>query len=163
MSDREPSQRQLRVGEQIRHALSRVLARGELRDPALNDVSITVSEVRCSPDLKLAKVFVLPLGGRNTEEVLAALRRAGAFLRGQVAREVRLKYTPGLRFLADESFEEASRIDKVLRRPEVARDLRPGAANDPAEDGDPDGGTEDRAEDRDTSRQDLFTARGRDR
>lgn len=185
MSDKEPSQRQLRVGEQIRHALSRVLARGELRDPALNDVSITVSEVRCSPDLKTAKVFVLPLGGRNTADVLAALRRAGAFLRGQVAREVRLKYTPGLHFLADESFEEASRIDQVLRRPEVARDLQdprnrtddaaPRAANDPAEDElakdepakdeaakDEVARTEPADRDDTDDGDDLFTARGRD-
>ncbi|MEQ8442217.1 MAG: 30S ribosome-binding factor RbfA [Alphaproteobacteria bacterium] len=123
MSDRELSQRQLRVGEQIRHALSRILLRGELRDPVLTGVPITVSEVRCSPDLKLATVYVLPLGGQNGDEVATALRRAAAFLRGQVSREVRLKYTPGLRFQIDESFDEASRIDSLLRRPEVARDL----------------------------------------
>lgn len=123
MSDRELSQRQLRVGEQIRHALSRILARGELHDPILSRVPITVSEVRCSPDLKLATAYVLPLGGDHVDEVLAALKRAGAFLRGQVAREVRLKYTPGLRFMADDSFEEAQRIDRLLRSPEVARDL----------------------------------------
>lgn len=142
MSDREPSQRQLRVGEQIRHALSRILARGELRDPALTNVPITVSEVRCSPDLKTATAYVLPLGGQNVGEVISALKRAGAFLRGQVAREVRLKYTPGLRFMADESFDEANRIDNLLRRPEVVRDLKPGAANDPDED-DPQEGRED--------------------
>jgi ribosome-binding factor A len=124
MSDRPPSQRQLRVGEEIRHALSRVLARGELRDPALNGVPITVSEVRCTPDLKLATAYVLPLGGENTDDVIAALKRAGAFLRGQVAREVRLKYTPGLRFLPDESFDEGGKIDSLLRRPDVQRDLR---------------------------------------
>lgn len=133
MSDRELSQRQLRVGEQIRHALSRILQRGELRDPALTNVPITVSEVRCSPDLKVATVYVLPLGGENVTEVLGALKRAGAFLRGQVAREVRLKYTPGLRFMADDSFEEAARIDKLLKRPEVVRDLNADAANDPAD------------------------------
>jgi len=127
MSDRELSQRQLRVGEQIRHALARILMRGELRDPALTGVPITVSEVRCTPDLKMATAYVLPLGGQNGDEVVTALRRAAAFLRGQVSREVRLKYTPGLRFQIDESFDEASRIDNLLRRPEVARDLIEGA------------------------------------
>lgn len=123
MPDRAPSQRQLRIGEQIRHALSRVLMRGDLRDPILNSVPITVSEVRCGADLKLATVYVLPLGGQNTEEVIAALSRAGAYLRSQVAKELTLKYTPGLRFVADHTFDEATRIDSVLRRPEVQRDL----------------------------------------
>lgn len=123
MSDREPSQRQLRVGEQIRHALSRILSRGELRDPVLTSIPITVSEVRCAADLKLATVYIMPLGGQNIDEVLSALKRAGAFLRGQVAREVHLKYTPGLRFMADETFAEAGRINELLRRPEVRRDL----------------------------------------
>ena len=123
MSDREPSQRQLRVGEQIRHALSRILSRGELRDPILTSIPITVSEVRCAADLKLATVYIMPLGGQNIDEVLTALKRAGAFLRGQVAREVQLKYTPGLRFMADETFAEAGRINELLRRPEVRRDL----------------------------------------
>lgn len=137
MSDREPSQRQLRVGEQIRHALSRILSRGELHDPLLATTPITVSEVRCSPDLKVATVYVLPLGGQNVEDIISALKRAGAFLRGQVAREVRLKYTPGLRFLADETFDEANRIETLLRRPEVMRDLQPASepANDPVDDG----------------------------
>lgn len=132
MSSQEPSQRQLRVGEQIRHALARVLSRGELHDPILNDTPITVSEVRCSPDLKLATVYVMPLGGQNMSEILAALKRASAFLRGQVSREVRLKYTPSLRFMADDTFDEASRIDRLLKQPEVLRDLS--AANDGAED-----------------------------
>ncbi|NMM44929.1 30S ribosome-binding factor RbfA [Rhodospirillaceae bacterium KN72] len=123
MSDREPSQRQLRVGEQIRHALSRILSRGELRDPILSGTPITVSEVRCSPDLKLATAYIMPLGGQNVDDVVAALKRAGAFLRGQVAKEIRLKYTPGLRFLPDESFEEADRIERLLKTPEVQRDL----------------------------------------
>ncbi|MDF1748042.1 MAG: 30S ribosome-binding factor RbfA [Alphaproteobacteria bacterium] len=123
MSDREPSQRQLRVGEQIRHALSRILSRGELRDPILTSIPITVSEVRCAADLKLATVYIMPLGGQNIDEVLTALKRAGAFLRGQVAREVQLRYTPGLRFMADETFAEAGRINELLRRPEVRRDL----------------------------------------
>lgn len=119
----EPSQRQLRVGEEIRHALSAVLMRGDLRDPALSDVSITVTEVRVSPDLRNATAFILPLGGDNTKEVLAALKRASAFLRGQVSRQVRLKYSPALSFQADDSFDEAQKIDTALRHPEVVRDI----------------------------------------
>lgn len=144
MSANEPSQRQLRVGEELRHALSSILARGDLRDPALTEASITVSEVRVSPDLKNATAFIMPLGGRNTDDVLAALKRASAFLRGQVGREMRLKYTPALRFQADESFDEADRIEAVLRRPEVVRDLTPStsqptsAANDGNGSHDPD-------------------------
>jgi len=131
----EPSQRQLRVGEELRHALSAVLLRGDLRDPALNDVSITVTEVRISPDLRNATVFILPLGGDNTADVLKALKRASAFLRGQVSRQVRLRFSPALSFQADESFDEAERIGIVLRRPEVVRDLQadrhePGPDND---------------------------------
>ena len=123
MSARPPSQRQLRVGEEIRHAMSAILARGDLRDPALQDVSLTVSEVRASPDLKNATCFVIPLGGGDASEIVAALKRAGPFLRGQLGREVRLRYVPRLSFQADRSFDEASRIDSVLRRPDVARDL----------------------------------------
>lgn len=123
MSAKEPSQRQLRVGEEIRHALSAVLSRGELRDPVLTNAVITVSEVRCSPDLKQATAFIMPLGGQNVDEITSALKRASSFLRGQVAREIRLKYTPNLHFRRDESFDEASRIDAILHRPEVQRDL----------------------------------------
>ncbi len=123
MSVKPPSQRQLRVGEEIRHAMSAILARGDLRDPALQDVSLTVSEVRASPDLKNATCFVIPLGGGDAGEVVDALKRAGPFLRGQLAREVRLRHVPRLSFQADQSFDEATRIDNVLRRPEVARDL----------------------------------------
>lgn len=124
MSMKPPSQRQLRVGEEIRHAMSAILARGDLRDPVLAGQSITVSEVRVSPDLKNATCFVIPLGGVDMGEVVAALKRAAAFLRGQLAREVQLRHVPGLQFQADLSFDEAGRIDSVLRRPEVARDLR---------------------------------------
>ena len=110
-----PSQRQLRVGEDLRHALAEVLNRGELRDPALSGVSITVSEVRASPDLRNATAFVMPLGGGDTAEVLAALSRAAPFLRGRVARMMRLRYTPAFRFEADTTYDEASRIDALLR------------------------------------------------
>ncbi|MBP5858708.1 30S ribosome-binding factor RbfA [Marivibrio halodurans] len=136
MTARAPSQRQLRVGEEVRHALAQVMQRGELRDPALAGVSVTVSEVRVSPDLKNATCFVTPLGasaGREEvaeDEVVRALQRAAAFLRGQVAREVRLKFTPALRFRVDDSFDEAARIDELLKRPEVARDLEGGTPPD---------------------------------
>ena len=127
-----PSQRQLRVGEEIRHVLVEVLARGQLRDPELQGVSITVAEVRMSPDLKHATAYVMPLGGENVDTIVKALRRASGFLRAEVARSVQLRVAPEIAFAADRSFEEASRIEAALRRPEVQRDL--GAK--PAEDDD---------------------------
>jgi len=114
-----PSQRQLRVGEVLRHALVDVLARGELRDPALTDVSITVTEVRVSPDLKAATAFVVPLGGRDQATVVAALDRCGPYLRGQIGRLAGLRFTPTLRFLADRSFDQAQQIERLLQRPDV--------------------------------------------
>ena len=129
-----PSQRQLRVGEEIRHVLVEVLARGQLRDPELQGVSITVSEVRASPDLKHATAYVMPLGGGNVGEVMKALKRASGYLRSEVARAIRLRVAPELSFAADRSFEEASRIETVLRRPEVQRDLEsPEAERDDGE------------------------------
>jgi len=119
----EPSQRQLRVGEELRHALAAILARQELRDPALQDVTVTVTEVRVSPDLKNATAYVMPLAGRHTPEVLAGLRRSAGFLRAQLGREVPLRYTPSLAFALDTSFDHASRINDLLHRPEVERDL----------------------------------------
>lgn len=103
--------------------LVEVLARGHLRDPALQGVSVTVSEVRVSPDLKHATAYVMPLGGGNVDEVVKALKRASGFVRGEVARAVRLRVAPEIAFAADRSFEEASRIEAALRRPEVQRDL----------------------------------------
>jgi ribosome-binding factor A len=117
------SQRQLRVGEEIRHALSQLLLRGELRDPELAGVSVTVSEVRVSPDLRQATAFVLPLGGANAPVVVAALNRAAPFLRAQVARQMRLKFAPTVDFRLDTSFETAARLEELLRRPGVAADL----------------------------------------
>lgn len=117
------SQRQLRVGEAIRHALSETLTRGHLRDPELQGASITVTEVRVSPDLHNATAFVLPLGGRNGQAIVAALDRAGAYLRREVAHQVRLRYAPELRFQLDTSFDQAARIDTLLRQPAVAADL----------------------------------------
>ncbi len=120
---RGPSQRQLRAGELIRHALTAILAREDLRDPDLAGVSVTVSEVRASPDLRQATVFCAPLGGGDPAKTVAALNRCVAFLRGQLGREIALKFTPALRFAADESFDEATRIDRLLKQPDVARDL----------------------------------------
>ena len=121
--NRQPSVRQLRVGEELRHALAEVLGRGDLRDPALATRSITVSEVRTSPDLRNATAFVIPLGGGDDTEVLAALRRAAPFLRSQIAKAVRLRLVPNLSFQRDESFDAAQRIDDILHHPDVARDL----------------------------------------
>jgi ribosome-binding factor A len=131
---REPSQRQLRVGEELRHALSRILQRGELRDPALKDVAVTVTEVRISPDLKNATAYVMPLGGARREEVMEGLARSAGYLRSQIAREVPLRFTPGLAFALDTSFDHASRINELLHRPEVERDLG-GEAETQDEDG----------------------------
>ena len=131
------SQRPLRVGEELRHVLARILREGDCRDPALDRASITVTEVRMSPDLRNATAFVMPLAGTNAAEVLAGLKRSATFLKGLVAREVRLRNTPNLIFALDDSFDRANRISALLARPEVARDLQPQAAK--AEDGD-DGG-----------------------
>ncbi len=120
-----PSQRQLRVGEELRHAMAQIIERAHFRDPALKDVPITVTEVRVSPDLKNATAYVTPLGGGDTEDVVAALRRAVPYFRGQIARAVKLRAVPGLAFEADTSFEYATKISGLLHRPEVARDLGP--------------------------------------
>lgn len=119
-----PSQRQLRAGELIRHTLADILQRENFREPALVGVSITVSEVRVSPDLKQATVYCLPLGGGSVGEVVGALNHAAPYLRGLLGRRIELKFTPSLKFVADDSFAEARRIDELLARPEVARDLR---------------------------------------
>ena len=117
------SQRQLRVGELVRHAVASLLARGEVHDPVIEGHLITVPEVRMSPDLRLATVYVMPLAGRDAEEVVAALERNKKYMRGEVAHAVNLKFAPDLRFHFDNRFEEAERIDKLLRSPEVRRDL----------------------------------------
>lgn len=118
-----PSQRQLRAGELIRHALVEILQREDLREPALAGVSITVSEVRTSPDLKHATVFCAPLGGGHEAELTEALNRAAPHLRHLLGKKIELRYTPSLSFRADESFTEAQKIDELLARPEVKRDL----------------------------------------
>src|SRR6266853_4446030 len=119
------SQRQLRVGETVRHAVADILVDGSVHDADLEGHIITVPEVRMSPDLKLATVYVMPLGGRDTELVLAALERNKKFLRGEVARRVNLKFSPDVRFRVDERFDEAERIEKLLRTPTVQKDLAP--------------------------------------
>lgn len=119
-----PSQRQLRVAEEVRHILSGVLMRGELRDPVLSGVSVTVSEVRISPDLKNATAFTMPLGGAQIDEVLVALNRSAPYLRSQVGKVLQLRYSPTLKFVEDQSFDEAHHIEELLRSEKVARDLK---------------------------------------
>src|SRR5215211_6403802 len=120
---RGPSQRQLRVGELIRHALAEILRRGEVHDSALEGMVVTVPEVRMTPDLKLATVFVMPLGGKGADVLVEALDRNKRFLRGEIGHQVHLRYAPDLRFRLDTSFDEGERIDTLLRSPEVKRDL----------------------------------------
>jgi ribosome-binding factor A len=123
-SGRERSQRQLRVGETLRHGLVEALTRGEeLRDPALAGVSLTVTEVRVSPDLGNATAFVMPLGGTDTDSVVTALNRAAPFLRSQLAGRVTLRHLPALSFVADGAFDQGAHIDDLLRSPSVRRDL----------------------------------------
>ncbi|MEO1793730.1 MAG: 30S ribosome-binding factor RbfA [Pseudomonadota bacterium] len=117
------SQRQLRVGELVRHAISDLLNRGVIHDPVLETRVVTVPEVRMSPDLKNATVFIVPLGGDSIEDVLSALRHHVRFIRGEVAKAVQLRNAPHLTFQADTSFDEADKISELLARPEVRRDL----------------------------------------
>jgi ribosome-binding factor A len=134
--DRAPSVRQLRVGEEIRHCLAGILGRGDLHDPALQSMSITVSEVRVSPDLRNATVFVMPLGGGEVDTAVEALGRAAAFLRNRIGKDLRLRYLPNLAFRRDPTFDAATRIDEILRSPDVLRDLdgKPGDATGRTED-----------------------------
>jgi ribosome-binding factor A len=125
-----PSQRQLRVGELLRHTLADIFRRADIRDPELEGVSVTVTEVRPSPDMRHAVVFVEPLGGNKAQTVIDALNRNRAFLRGQLGHEITLKFTPELRFVEDTSFAEAARIDNLLRSEKVARDLKARDATD---------------------------------
>ncbi|HLY58037.1 MAG TPA: 30S ribosome-binding factor RbfA [Stellaceae bacterium] len=122
-SGKPQSQRQLRVGEELRHILAEVLGRGELRDPDLAGRTVTVTEVRVSPDLKQATAFVVPLGGEHAAEVVVALRRSAPYLRGVVGHRLQLRYAPALAFELDQSFDYAQRIDALLHRPDVAKDL----------------------------------------
>jgi ribosome-binding factor A len=118
-----PTQRALRAGELVRHALAEIFSRGDVHDPVLEGHLITVPEVRMSPDLRMATAYVMPLGGKDSKDVLAALDRNKKYLRGEVAHRVNLKFAPDIRFMLDERFDEAERIDKLLRTPAVRRDL----------------------------------------
>lgn len=122
-SAKGPSQRMLRVGEMIRHELSAVLARGDIHDDVLAATVVTIPEVRMSPDLKLATVYVMPLGGRNIEAVVDALNEHRKYIRSIIAKAVNLKFAPEVRFRHDETFEEASRIDALLHSPKVRADI----------------------------------------
>ena len=119
-----PSQRALRVGELVRHAVAEMLTRGDVHDPVIEGHLITVPEVRMTADLRLATIYVMPIGGRDVEAVLEALERNKRFLRGEIAHRVNLKFAPEIRFHADERFDEAERIEKLLRTPAVQRDLK---------------------------------------
>ena len=130
---RPPSQRQLRVGEELRHALAQLLRPGELRDPVLRDANITVTEVRVSPDLKNATAYVMPLAGANADEIMGGLRRSAPYLKAMVARSVELRQAPNIAFAYDTSFDSAARIAELLHRPRGrARSVTDGdAENDP--------------------------------
>lgn len=125
-----PSQRMLRVGELVRHALADIFARGEVEDEALAGAVLTVPEVRMTPDLKLANAYVMPLGGEHAEEIVAALNRHRKFIRGRIAPQINMKYAPDIRFFVDDTFDEASRIDALLRSDRVRRDLEAGDDSD---------------------------------
>ena len=122
-SSRGPSQRQLRVGEAVRHAMAEILTQGHVHDPVLQSHVITVPQVRMSPDLRLATIYVMPLGGRDESSVLEALERHRRYLRGELARRVNLKFAPDIRFRIDDRFDEAERIEQLLRSAAVRRDL----------------------------------------
>jgi ribosome-binding factor A len=125
-----PSQRSLRVGELVRHALADIFARGDIEDEALAGVVLTVPEVRMSPDLKLANAYIMPLGGAYAEEIVAVLNRHAKFVRGRVAPQINMKFAPEIRFHVDATFEEAGRIDMLLRSDRVRRDLDDGSDED---------------------------------
>ncbi|MCW5716840.1 MAG: 30S ribosome-binding factor RbfA [Bauldia sp.] len=125
-----PSQRQLRVGELVRHALAEILLRGEVRDPEIEAVTITIPEVKMTPDLRLATAYVMPLGNSDATKTVAALDRNRKFIRGAVSKRVNLQFAPDLRFRVDETFEKGARIDALLRSPAVRRDIAPDTADD---------------------------------
>jgi ribosome-binding factor A len=125
-----PSQRSLRVGELVRHALADIFARGDIEDEALVGAVLTVPEVRMSPDLKVANAYVMPLGGAYAEEIVAVLNRHAKFVRGRVAPQINMKFAPEIRFHVDATFEEAGRIDMLLRSDRVRRDLDDGSDED---------------------------------
>ena len=123
-ASRGPSQRQLRVGEMLRHALSEILLRGDIRDPDLAGVSVTITQVKPSGDMRHATVFCEPLGGKDADKIIAALNRHKSYLRGEMGHAIDLKFTPELRFVEDKSFAEAEKIETILKSPRVQQDLR---------------------------------------
>jgi ribosome-binding factor A len=125
-----PSQRQLRVGEMLRHTLAQILSRSDVRDPDLEGVSVTITQVKPSADMRYATVYCAPLGGRNADSVITALNRHKGFLRGQMGQLIAIKFTPELRFVEDRSFAEAEKIETLLKSPEVRRDLATSDKND---------------------------------
>ncbi len=126
-----PSQRQLRVGETLRHALSEILVRGDIRDPDLMGVSVTITQVLPSGDMRHATAYCEPLGGKNADKIVAALNRHKAYLRGQMGHLIALKFTPELRFVEDKSFAEAERIETILKSERVQRDLKKSGGDGP--------------------------------
>ncbi|MGA2638154.1 MAG: 30S ribosome-binding factor RbfA [Methylocella sp.] len=127
----QPSQRMLRVAELVRHAMSELLTRSDIADPALEGKVVTVPDVRMSPDLKLATVYVMPLGGDNVADCLAALDRHKKFLRGEIARRVNLRFAPEVRFKADPSFDYGGKIDALLNLPKVKQDIEANRESEP--------------------------------
>jgi ribosome-binding factor A len=125
-----PSQRQLRVGEMLRHALAEILGRNEIRDPDLDGVSVTITQVKPSPDMRYATVYCEPLGGENAKAIVAALNKHKGFLRGEMGHRIAIKFTPELRFVEDESFAEALKIETILKSERVSRDLAAGDEDD---------------------------------
>ena len=126
-------ERRTRVGEELRHALAEIFIRGDFHEPVLRDASITVTEVEVSPDLRNATAYVLPFGNIDPQDMLEGLARATRYLRHEASQRVRLKYTPNLNFALDETLDEAGRIEALLQRPEVARDITGGNGEPEAE------------------------------
>lgn len=129
-----PTQRQLRVGEMLRHALAEILRENDIRDPELEGVSVTITQVKPSPDMRYATVYCEPLGGQNAKQIVAALNRHKGFLRGEMGHRIAMKFTPDLRFVEDESFAEAQKIETILKSPEVQRDIAAGEDEQDEED-----------------------------
>jgi len=123
--EKAPSQRMLRMGELVRHALAEIFSRGDVHDPVLETHVITIPEVSMTPDLRHATAYVMPLGGKDSRAVLDALNRNKKYMRGVIAKKLQAKFTPDLHFRIDERFDRAEKIDKLLRQPEVQRDLKP--------------------------------------
>ena len=129
-----PTQRQLRVGEMLRHALAQILNRADIHDPDLDGVSVTITQVKPSPDMRYATVYCAPLGGQNTDRIIAALNRHKGFMRGEMGHMISTKFTPDLRFVEDQSFAEAEKIENLLKSPLVQRDLVASEEDDETDD-----------------------------